>query len=105
MSASSFCISTASDDGRLVLAPRGELDLLTVPELEQGLLRALPEGETVLDLSGVSFIDSSGIALLVSVSKLARQNGWRLRVQRPSAPVARLIDLTGVGGLLGDGAD
>lgn len=103
MSGSSFRISTASDDGRSVLAPRGELDLLTVPELEQGLLRALPEGETVLDLSGVSFIDSSGIALLVSVSKLARQNGWRLQVQRPSAPVARLIDLTGVGGLLGDG--
>jgi anti-sigma B factor antagonist len=103
MSGDSFRISTAMDGGRSVLVPQGDLDLLTAPELEERLVEAMSTGETVLDLSGLSFIDSSGIALLVAVSRRARENGWRLRVERPSGPVARLIELTGVGELLGDG--
>ena len=96
-----FHISTAGRDGRQVVTPDGELDLTTVPLLEQRLLEALPRGETVLDLSRVSFIDSTGIALLVSVSATAREQGWRLDLHDPSPHVDRLIRLTSVGELLG----
>lgn len=98
---SPFHISTRVEDGRQVITPDGELDLVTVPLLEQRLIQALPEGVTMLDLSRVSFIDSTGIALLVSVSATARERGWRLELRDPSPHVDRLIKLTGVAELLG----
>jgi anti-anti-sigma factor len=96
-----FDISTATEDGRQVVTPKGELDLTTVPLLEQRLNEVLPGGETVLDLSRVSFIDSTGVALLVSISETARENRWRLELRDPSPQVERLITLTGVAELLG----
>jgi anti-sigma B factor antagonist len=96
-----FRIVVGVEGERQVLTPHGELDLTTVPQLERRLMEALAEGETVLDLSGVVFIDSSGIALLVSVSRTARENAWRLQLRDPSPHVERLIELTCVGPLLG----
>jgi anti-anti-sigma factor len=94
-------ISTAVQDGRQVVTPEGELDLITAPLLEQRLIEVLPGLETVLDLSRVSFIDSTGIALLVSISATAREHGWRLELRQASTQVDRLIALTGVAELLG----
>jgi anti-sigma B factor antagonist len=99
--ADAFRIVVAVEDGRQVVTPQGELDLTTVPQLEQRLLRALGDSDTVLDLSSVTFIDSTGIALLVAVSKAARENGWRLELRDPSPHVERLINLTRVDDLLG----
>jgi anti-sigma B factor antagonist len=96
-----FDISTAAQDGRLLVTPEGELDLTTVPLLEQRLTDVLPGGKTVLDLSRVSFIDSTGIALLVSISATAREHAWHLELRDPSPHVERLISLTGVAELLG----
>jgi anti-sigma B factor antagonist len=96
-----FDISTAVQDGRQIVTPTGELDLTTVPLLDQRLIEVLPGGETVLDLSRVSFIDSTGIALLVSISATAREHGWPLELRDPSPHVDRLITLTGVAELLG----
>jgi anti-sigma B factor antagonist len=98
-------ILVGTEDGRPVVCAQGELDLATVPQLEAELSRLLDETETVLDLSEVSFIDSSGIAVLVALSKTARQKGWRLQLRSPSPPVARLIKLTGVEQLLGSPAE
>jgi anti-sigma B factor antagonist len=102
---SPFHVSTAVEDGWQVVIPDGELDLVTAPLLEQRLLQALPAGETMLDLSRISFIDSTGIALLVSVSARAREHGWRLELRDPSLHVDRLINLTGVTELLGSRGD
>ncbi|MFZ0378532.1 MAG: STAS domain-containing protein [Solirubrobacteraceae bacterium] len=99
--ASPFEISTVAQKGGQVITPEGELDLTTVPLLEQRLNQALLAGDTVLELSRVSFIDSTGIALLVSVSATAREHGWHLELRDPSPQVERLIKLTGVTELLG----
>ncbi|MFZ0972424.1 MAG: STAS domain-containing protein [Solirubrobacteraceae bacterium] len=97
--ASPFEISTVAHGQ--VITPEGELDLTTVPLLEQRLNQALLAGDTLLDLSRVSFIDSTGIALLVSVSATAREHAWHLELRDPSPQVERLIKLTGVTELLG----
>ncbi len=99
--ATPFHISSGAQDGRQLITPEGELDLVTVPLLEQRLMQLLPAGDAILDLSRVSFIDSTGIALLVSVSATAREHGWRLGLRDPSRHVERLIKLTGVAELLG----
>ena len=90
--ASRFHISTGAQDGRQVITPEGELDLVTVPLSEQRLIQVLPASDTMLDLSRVSFIDSTGIALLVSVSVTAREHGWRLELRDLSPQVDRLTN-------------
>ena len=52
--------------------------------------------ETVIDALELSFVDSSGLALLVAGSKLAAENGGSLRVRDPSQPVKRLFEITGL---------
>jgi stage II sporulation protein AA (anti-sigma F factor antagonist) len=103
--ASPFHVSAGTRDGWQVISPEGELDLSTVSLLEERLIQALSADDTVLDLSRVSFIDSTGIALLLSVSATSREHGWHLELRDPSPSVERLIKLTGVTELLGSPGD
>src|SRR4029453_11985858 len=61
-----FDVSVEGADGRVVLRARGELDLSTAPTLEHALV-TLDGGssEGLLDMSQVSFMDSSGLRLLI----------------------------------------
>lgn len=87
-------------DGRHLLAAEGELDIATAEQLRRQLA-ALPVGEpVVLDLADITFIDSTGLALLLSASQAARENGATLMLRHPSMAVRRLIALTGVGEML-----
>jgi anti-sigma B factor antagonist len=75
----------------------GELDLETVPAVRAVLADArAARAETRLDLSGLTFVDSTGVRLLLEQAGLAEQDGWSLVLGRPSARVARTLSLTGV---------
>jgi len=83
----------------LLIALDGELDLAGAPELEDELREAerSDADRIVLDLSHLTFIDSSGIALLVAAAKRSSQNADRLRFKRHRDPaVERVLELTGV---------
>jgi anti-sigma B factor antagonist len=74
-----------------VLAPTGELDIATVPLLEAAY-EELEHASVVLDLAGVTFIDSSGLQLLLRLSD--RSEG---RLEIISSPALdRLLQITGV---------
>jgi anti-anti-sigma factor len=76
----------------------GEVDLATAPELDR-LLDQLAEGEPgrlLIDLTGVEFMDSTGLASIVRALHAAEANGHRLSVQRGSPQVQRLFELTGL---------
>jgi anti-anti-sigma factor len=47
----------------------------------------------VLDLSGLEFVDSAALGMLLIADDEARAAGWTLTLRRPSAPVARLMDV------------
>ena len=103
------------DAGDAVLRVRGEVDLLTVAHLRAHLEIALSDGAlagtalaagprtVVVDLEGVSFIDCTGIGLLLDAGCRARRRGVRLRIVpgRAVARVAALLDLTAALGLAG----
>jgi anti-sigma B factor antagonist len=74
------------------IAPSGELDLATSPELERELLRAeqTDAEEIELDLAGLTFIDSAGIRVLISAEARSDADGSRLRIKAVT-PVARRI--------------
>ena len=80
------------------LTPRGELDLTTVPLLESAFDAAFRDDDAamiVVDLTELSFMDSTGIHLLTRMHA-ACQGVDRLRVINGSRAVERLLTLTGV---------
>ena len=81
---------------RAVLTLEGELDLASAPELERELQEvagAKPE-HVVIDLTGLNFMDSSGLALMYRALQSARANGQQLSLRRGPAQVHRLFELT-----------
>jgi anti-anti-sigma factor len=95
-------VAVHEQDGRTVLTASGEVDLLTAATLERPLEDALTAREPLLlDLSGVSFIDSTGLRLLLEARNRAARpgaGGLALRLG-DGGRVRRLLDLTGVLGL------
>ncbi|MGW2255322.1 STAS domain-containing protein [Kitasatospora sp. NPDC001660] len=81
-------------DGRPARAG-GEIDLATAPRLRCRLGAAFEaHGEVVLDLSEVTFMDCSGLGVLVQARHLADQYGGRLVLRGVGRPVAKLLKLT-----------
>jgi anti-anti-sigma factor len=86
------------EDGIRTFTIRGELDMSTVPDLEQKLEPALadPGVSIMLDLSDCGFIDSTGIALIVRAWQQLGSGGGRLALCSHNLQVRRLIEITGV---------
>lgn len=79
----------------------GELDTVTAPRLISSLRQAREGTRFYLDLSGVTFIDCSGLTALLTAVRNARRDGYELQVDDPvSLPVQRMVEMTGVDGLL-----
>jgi anti-anti-sigma factor len=89
-------IARQLDDG-IVLEVRGEIDLATARIVEQKLLRAEEAHDLVaLDLTETSFIDSTGLHVIVAASRRLRGRGGRLVVVEGPPQVRRLFDVTGL---------
>jgi anti-anti-sigma factor len=89
-------------DGALRLLLLGELDVAVIGHLALRL-RELRRGgyRVTLDLSGLQFIDSSGIQEIIRAVTDARRDGWELAVDGPmTEQVARTVDLVGARGFL-----
>lgn len=93
-------VKSAPDAHTVALS--GEADLLGAPKLEAALKDAChgQAGLVVIDLSGLTFIDSSGLHALVAGHELCRARGQDLRIVRGPANVQRLFELTGVNEVL-----
>ena len=77
----------------------GELDLATVPVAEQAINRVAENVKTlVLDLRKLSFLDSSGLRLILSTDEAVGSR--RVVIVRGPAQVDRVFDLTGTGARL-----
>lgn len=84
--------------GRAVLQLRGELDLSTAAKLEEPLMRRIGQGQpVVVDLTGVDFIDSSGIAVLLRPIRNSNGEGPRVHVATTTgSQVERVFQVAGV---------
>jgi anti-anti-sigma factor len=86
-----------SDEG-LVLRLTGELDPHTAPILEEQIEEydAGNRGRVVLDLGGITFVDSSGLRVLVVLDGRLRDDGRKLVIRAPSAAVSRVLKIAGL---------
>jgi anti-anti-sigma factor len=88
------------EDARLIRAA-GELDMSSEPALRHELEAARDEAATaLLDLSDVTFMDSTGLHLLLEASRSAGRTDWSFFIVRPSTAVRRLIEVSRTGDLL-----
>jgi anti-sigma B factor antagonist len=95
-----FGVAAQRDDEVATVVVSGELDLATVPRLsaivaEHGDARLL-----VLDLNAVTFIDSTGVRLLIEADRACAGAGSRLVVLAGVGPVRRVLDLCELDGRL-----
>src|SRR4051812_32796240 len=88
----------ATGDGRRTLALHGELDLASVDALQGAVERLCARRSTsiTLDLRGLGFIDSTGLAAIVLAGKLCETNGCEFDLIPGGASTQRLFELTGL---------
>jgi anti-anti-sigma factor len=93
-----FDASTSEQSGYRVVSLRGEFDLLVKPEVDAELRPALEPsvGPLIIDLEGLTFIDSSGVHSLVMAHRSASANGQRLVVVPGSDQVTKVLRLCGL---------
>lgn len=85
-------------NGAFLVTVSGEVDMATTPHLRSYLNRQLEKAQTllVIDLRGITFLASSGIAALVETLEAARERGVRLRLVCDSREVVRPLEATGL---------
>ena len=83
--------------GGKLMSLRGELDMIGAPEVEERLVNHAREGHDVrLDLTGLTFMDSTGVRVLFGAAQAADDNGPKLEIVKPGGEVWRVIELTGL---------
>jgi anti-sigma B factor antagonist len=93
-----FHIEVDREDSVARVRPVGDLDLATVGDLDARLeqLRAQGVRQLVLDLRGLTFMDSTGLSLTARWSAEAARDGFDFGLVRGSRPIRRLFELTGM---------
>ena len=89
-------VTLTERDGWQVLTLAGEIDVATAPRLRDRLVQLITEGppRVVVDMTGLTFIDSMGLGALVSGMKRARAHDGDLRLVGPSDHVAKVLSIT-----------
>lgn len=90
-------ISVETEPGRVVCRISGDLDAASAARLRAVLAEQLDEGsDAVVDLSGLGFIDSSGLGVLVGALKRFDAAGRQLSLRAPTPSLQRVLEMTGL---------
>jgi anti-anti-sigma factor len=98
----SVAIESGDHDRSLVAVVRGEIDLATAPVLDRELEGAVARGpdRVVVDMSGVTFLDSSGCHALVRAHRRADTTGVELHLAGLDGTCRRVLEVAGLAELL-----
>ncbi len=95
-----FAVEAHTHRRTALVALRGELDLVTVSKVAEVFNELQPQAtgvrHVVLDLRGLTFMDLPALRELIRQNEYARSNRHNLAVVRGTAPIQRLLELTGV---------
>jgi len=96
--AARLAIEAHPEAGGVRVRPRGEVDLGTVDTLRHHIDRCVAAGHkrVVLDLRDVTFMDSTGLHLILETDAAARAAEWELRLIQGPARVQRVFELAGL---------
>lgn len=90
--------TTSPADGQVVIEVGGEVDMLTSPQLRRVVLEYLTNGTelVVLAMDGVTFLGTSGLAVLIEVREAAHTAGVELRIACTQRRVLRPLAIAGL---------
>jgi anti-anti-sigma factor len=97
-------VSIRQDDDAIIVAAGGEIDLATRGDLDDAIEKAITggtAGHVVVDLGAVTFLDSSGIAVLIRGRNLANAHHVGFRITAARGIVRDVLEMTGIWALLG----
>jgi anti-sigma B factor antagonist len=91
-------VEVTETDFGAVVAIAGEVDLATAPRVSSALAstRDFKADRVIVDLSGVTFMDSTGLGVLLTFDRELRARGGRLTIACPDGPARLLFEVTGV---------
>ena len=92
-------VSSRFHDDHTIVTICGEIDLYTAPRLHSELAGLLAEGmppRVIIDMSGVEFCDSTGMNVLLSCLRRARERGGELEIAAPKPAVRKILQVTGL---------
>ncbi len=91
-------IEETTVDNEAVFRLHGDLDPHTAPILTSAVNERIEAGDrtVVLDLTGVSFIDSSGLRAMLTAHRELSERDGELRLRNPSQTTMRLLEVTGL---------
>ena len=88
-----------SVNGNTVIALSGRLDIDTAPELRVALLRHGGAASLLLDMTGLEFMDTGGLATLIEAQLRSRRHGGRLVLFGMAPQIAEVLSMTQVTGM------
>lgn len=91
-----FEVDVTAEARGTVVTVAGELDLASSQVLEKALAKLEGETTVIVDLRGLTFIDSTGLGVLVRAHQLAKEQSRRFGLVRGDGQVNRLLTLTGL---------
>jgi anti-sigma B factor antagonist len=91
-------VSSSEQDGVTIVHVAGEIDVYTAPLLREVLDKQIAEGRTdlVVDLEKVTFMDSTGLGVLVGRLKLVRGQNGSLRIVSGEERILKVFSITGL---------
>ena len=96
--AEDFRVSVRDDAGAVTITVEGEVDVATAPTVRDELYRLIDRGtkRIVVDLSGMEFIDSTGLGVFVGALKRSREGGGELELRSLKPAARKIFDITGL---------
>jgi anti-anti-sigma factor len=88
-------ISSTTDGDDVTITIAGEIDVNSCTQVQQ-VIEAAPAKRVGLDLSGVGFIDSSGLRSMIAGQRTVNESGGSVRIVALSAATRRLLEITGL---------
>ena len=93
-----LALSTTAQGERTIVHVGGEIDVYTAPQLRRRLDEPIHAGckDLVVDLGRVTFLDSTGLGVLVGRLKMVRSQGGQMRIVGATARVLKVFTITGL---------
>lgn len=98
-----FSLEFSRHDRHVAVVVHGELDASTAPTLRErlsDLIECQGNLSVVVDLAATTFIDSTGLSVLVTAHKWLRARGGELRLAGPRRSTAKVLEITGLSRIL-----
>lgn len=91
-------VTTREAGDRTVIDVEGEVDVFTAPKLRETIIGAINDGKDrlIVNLSGVDFMDSTGLGVLVGGLKRVKERNGELAIAGAQGTVLRVLNVTGL---------